>query len=266
MSKALVTLTVGHKSQAMWQSIFAPSWRAYADIHGYEVIQLTDRIRDDDRHPSWHKLCIFDLPEVRRFDRVVWLDHDVMVNPNSPCIASIAADGRVGAVTWTGSYQRDPVYFESAFSHNWRNNTLPWIREKIRSFSDIMVNAGYDPVDNWLNAGVLSFDPSHADLLNEIYEGGRVHKESSLEQTALIHWLCGLNPEMLDSLDRRFNVIWNHEVNVYYPFLHRLPAFSDIVYECVQATMNRSFFVHFLNGPPRQHAATYRKRQLAEAA
>ena len=266
MTKAIVTIDIG--DSGILQS-FIPSWNRYAEIHGYDVIVIREPIRQSELHPSWQKLLILDHPDVQGYDQILFLDHDVMVNADAPCIFESMDDPtKIGLVTWKGSYHADPSMLDNVFRKVWKNNGFECFRG-LRNHSDILSNAGYDPItDDWTNMGVFTCTPDHADLLRSIYEEGTSRgevKASSLEAVASIYHLLGLNSSLIEPLDRRFNVIWSFVVGEHYPFIGHGEVLVSLAEACVRTAFGNCFFMHFLRGPSRRYASLIHQQELALA-
>ena len=102
-SKALVTLVVGAKYIDAWKKWCEPNWRDYAQRFGYDLICLdraldnTERARN--RSVSWQKCIVLDQDFAQKYERVVWLDADIIINNAvSPDIVDGVPLEKVGAV------------------------------------------------------------------------------------------------------------------------------------------------------------------------
>src|SRR6185437_4094607 len=103
MSKAIVTLVVGEPHASVWRSKALPSWERFARRHGYEIVVFDDLLDDSpagrERSPSWQKLLTLAHPRVEPFERVLWLDADIIVNDAAaPCPVEQTPPQLVGAV------------------------------------------------------------------------------------------------------------------------------------------------------------------------
>ena len=99
---ALVTLTLGDKYQMLWDDVCAPSWRRYAKRHGYDIVVIDQPLdtsaRARVRSAAWQK-CLVLKPEIAgSYDRVVWLDADIVINPNAPPITDGVPLEKIGAI------------------------------------------------------------------------------------------------------------------------------------------------------------------------
>ena len=84
MKKAIVTLAIGEDYINRWRAFCEPNWKAYAKKYGYELIifdkPLDNSIRASSRSAAWQKCLILDQVAVNKFDRVVWMDSDIVIN------------------------------------------------------------------------------------------------------------------------------------------------------------------------------------------
>jgi hypothetical protein len=98
----MVTITLGRPFELAWNKVCAPTWRAYAARHGYDVVPinrpLDTSVRAARRSPAWQKLLVL-RPEVANgYDRIVWVDADVVINSQAPAITAGVPLEKVGAV------------------------------------------------------------------------------------------------------------------------------------------------------------------------
>src|SRR5206468_4184434 len=99
---AIVTLTMSARHRALWGAHCRDNWEDYAAPHGYDVICIdrpldrSDRARR--RSPTWQKCLILGQPFAERYERIVWMDSDVLINPAAPSIVDGVPLDRVGAV------------------------------------------------------------------------------------------------------------------------------------------------------------------------
>jgi hypothetical protein len=101
MKTAIVTIAIGAAYSARWRSYCEPGWSRYAARYGFEIIVI-DRPLDQTpraaaRSPAWQK-CLVLRPDVAgRFDRVIWIDSDILINDRAPSIAEQTPLEKIGA-------------------------------------------------------------------------------------------------------------------------------------------------------------------------
>ena len=101
-SKAIVRRAIAHKYLENWKNLCQANWQKYAERHGYDFICIEEPLDDSapapKRSPCWQKCLILGEESVNKYDRVVWVDADVLINSaNAPCIAEGVAVDKVGA-------------------------------------------------------------------------------------------------------------------------------------------------------------------------
>jgi hypothetical protein len=100
--KAIVSIVIGDGYVARWRRCCEQSWRAYAQKHGYDIVlfeqPLDDSARARSRSPAWQKLLVLGNERTAEYDRVVWVDADVVINPLAPDISLGVPLDAVGAV------------------------------------------------------------------------------------------------------------------------------------------------------------------------
>lgn len=270
MTVAIVVITIGDSCTKQWQNIFAPSVHSYADAHGYELVHINGAIDGDSaKPPQWQKLLLPGYEPLQQYDRIVYLDSDVLCNPKAPPIAESVPDNKVGVVTFQGSFGGDPVAYDQ-FREEWHQNDCDWIKAAgLQSFSDLCELGGYPRNEDWLNSGVMVYQPTKdiSNLFRYIYDHEPHTTNSAAEQQALTHYLCNVRTDMCHPIDRRFNTIWYQVRERYYPFLRELHEDSFVISRCVEATlMHACYFLHFASGGKRQEALNFmRHRHLIES-
>ena len=270
-SKALVTLVVGAKYIDAWKKWCEPNWRDYAQRFGYDLICLdraldnTERARN--RSVSWQKCIVLDQDFAQKYERVVWLDADIIINNAvSPDIVDGVPLEKVGAVDafsipsrqlCIDSLERCFEYWESAGGEViWE--TTPQEYHSNYGFPPAMHNAV-------VQCGVMVLSPHHhRQLLSTTYYqyedkgGARWHYEARP-----LSWEL-LNADVVHWIDYRFNALWILFRALHYPFLlTRPPRFSKarvlrklmrkiagdrirrIKQACVNGALLNSYFMHF---------------------
>lgn len=107
MKKAIVTLNIGQQYQNTWRNICRKGWQAYCERHGFDLINLDKRLdtseRANKRSPAWQKLLILSQDWSSSFDRIVWVDSDIIINPTAPSIVGEMPEEKIGC-TDEGAY------------------------------------------------------------------------------------------------------------------------------------------------------------------
>ena len=225
--KALVTMAIGGRYLADWKKFCEPGWRRYADRFGYDLIVSEEPFDDSERarkrNPSWQKCLSASREFSPRYERIVWLDADIMINPIAPDITADVPEEKVGAAPVTFFHRAHltrcfKIWPTSVFHTSVAEYTP---REYYRDYGLP------GDVDKVIEGGVLVLSPRfHRSLLEHVYydyeekEGGG--REWHMEMRPLSYELY--NAGMVVELDPRFNVLWPMEEILRYPFLLDPPA------------------------------------------
>src|SRR5260370_9191320 len=214
--KAIVTFAIGEKYYTNWKNFCKPNWQAYGEKCGFDLICIDDRLDTSDRASkrsvSWQKCLILSQDVAGSYDKIVWIDSDIMLNACAPDITTGVSLDKVGAVEDQTFSQL--VFLKRAFNL-WPEAIINYTPQEYYS------NYGLPgDCDRVFNAGVMVLSPQfHRSVLEHVYnyyeeKGGR---EWHMEQRPLsyemvtagkVHWI-----------DPRFNVLWGFEEIANYPFL-----------------------------------------------
>jgi hypothetical protein len=217
---AIVTLAIGAEYSDRWHRLCEANWRRYADRHGYDLICIEEPLDDSQRarhrSPSWQKLLLPGQPFAGDYERIVWVDCDVVFGHDAPPVTAGVPLEKVGAVDEVGGL---PVELKRMLY--------------MKPFVDYYREYGFDgTLDHVVQAGVMVLSPRfHAELFEHIYETyedkpGTFYEMRplswELQQRDLVHWL-----------DPRFNTLWivyraTHDPVLIEPRRHpRLPALAQ---------------------------------------
>ena len=178
MNRAIVTISCGDFYRQM-AAITHPTIEAYADRLGAEFIVWDDF--DGHVMPHYKKLELGGL--LRQYERVLYIDTDILVRDDAPDIFSIVPEDSLGAL-------EEGQYYE---------NRKGWTLHFMRSI-------GYEPRDwdgRYFNAGVLVLSQAHRDLFVQ----PPVEVDNFREQTYL-NLLFVMQHTKIFELPYRFNRIY----------------------------------------------------------
>ncbi len=254
-SKAIVTIALGKRFIKMTRNYCQENWEAYAEKHGYDVIFIEDPLdtseRARKRSASWQKLLVCSQDRLQKYERIVWVDADVLINPNAPDIAEGVPLEKIGAV----NEREQPT----------KDEHLKAIRRMYRVWGvqGLEFNESYAVPEYYkeygiecdlqdiVQCGIMVWSPKHhAEFLKWVYDNyedndNRLNYEmrpTSYEilKNNLVHWL-----------DPRFNKLMHLEKAAYYPLLlgkNLLPGFHKNAIR--KATINtiffNNYFLHFI--------------------
>jgi len=88
--KAIVTLAIGSAYLDRFEQLCRGNWTAYAERHGFDVFVIREPLdrseRARNRSPAWQKCLVLGAAELANYDRMVWVDSDIFLNPLAPSI------------------------------------------------------------------------------------------------------------------------------------------------------------------------------------
>jgi hypothetical protein len=265
---ALITIVIGKKYYDFWKTFAEPSWRKYADKFGYDIICFTQPLDDSERAKSrsaaWQKCLILKNEEVQKYERVVWLDSDIIINYYySSCICSCVDEQYIGACNAWEFLDYDYDLIQDRMIKYCTNLKIPYYNIRKKYFEDYGLPAVSEKT---IQSGVLVLNPKlHNEILLYIYY--------NYEDSLPAYWHYEMRPlsyeiikhNLVQWIDNRFNyVVENHKLYFYYhkmpknyfqrvlriikiKFFAYLKIFGFSFWEeelCNQAYLN-GFFIHF---------------------
>ena len=183
MRKALVTLTIGQQYQTNWRNLCRKGWQAYCERHGYELINLDERLdtseRANKRSPAWQKLLILSQDWSKNYDRIVWVDSDIIINSTAPSVIDDVPEDKIGAI--------DEAAFPTLKDHKavLASNRVHATSGDPESFHTCIGLPAYKSI---VQTGVMVLSPQHQELFEHTYN---THDETGpgpfYEMRALSH-------------------------------------------------------------------------------
>jgi hypothetical protein len=100
--RAVVTLTIGDGYRGPWEKLCRTSWLGYGARHGYDIIQITGKLDTspfaEARSPAWQKCLILQQPWAAQYQRIVFMDCDIVITGRALDITESVPDpARIGA-------------------------------------------------------------------------------------------------------------------------------------------------------------------------
>lgn len=233
MKKAIVTLTVGAPYLDRFNRYSRASWKLYCEKFNYDlraITQLPDRSeRASRRSPAWQKLLLLSQDWSRLYDRIIWLDSDIVINnAHSYDVCLGVPEEKVGAVEEYSIPSRELHEIALARLYRyWEKRKIPFLDNKTPAsyyMNRGLAGAGLSDV---VQTGVLVCSPKHH---REIFE--RVYNqyedthgsEWNYEMPALSYAL--LKADIVHWISTRFNFVVPSVLAAFYPefFFRREPA------------------------------------------
>jgi hypothetical protein len=281
MKKAIVTLAIGKPYEAMFEKYCKASWSLYTEKHGYDLIVITEHLdhspRAQSRTPAWQKCLIFSDPRTQHYDQVVWVDTDILINPNSPDITSEVPLEKIGVVDEAATPSKEDLELYSKRFHPY---FVPSLKKQFMQHIDAPSQAmteylkyAFNPsayyndfgLDGKFNSivqtGVMVMSPRyHRELLEYVYYNYEDKgPEWNYEQRPLGYEILKQEKEFW--LSKKFNMTWVIVKALTYPFLdaratlmERLLGKAGIDYraslisQCMTATFLNNYFLHYAGG------------------
>src|SRR5262249_8364403 len=98
----IATLAIGTEYSERFERLCRRNWAAYADRHGLDLVVFDEPLdtseRAGRRSPAWQKCLTLSVPELSDRERVVWIDSDVLINPEAPSILDGVPAEKIGAI------------------------------------------------------------------------------------------------------------------------------------------------------------------------
>lgn len=246
---AIVTVVIGEEYNDLWNNTCRPSWEKYADKYNCDIIVVNDFLDKSEhslaRSPAWQKLLILDQPWARYYERIIWIDADIIISSTALNIFYFSPDPKLIGIVSSGAQLSDAdkqVYFERIYHAPVHPGfeKQAWQTHEKSNFSRCDIADSEDL--KMFNTGVMVLNPKHHDqLFREIYkeeEKGRLYEQPFLSRS-----LC--KEHNYHELSPRFN--WSiHEAWVLSTHhAPKRPISSDVIMDFINNELEKSYFLHF---------------------
>ncbi|MDR2605385.1 MAG: hypothetical protein LBC55_08590 [Desulfovibrio sp.] len=255
MRNAVVTLAVGKKYKILFNRVARSSWEMYCKKFSYDLIVATELFdtsaRALSRSPAWQKLLILSQEFSSRYDNIIWLDADIIINTDRA--EDILHDAPVEKVCGVDAYAIPSKYINTLSLERqyrfWDANNIKYINNL--SPSKYYLNRGIQcgAVSSVLQTGVFSCSPRHHKEIFEYvyytYED-RYGAEYNYEMPAMSYELVKNNFTFW--IQPEFNVTTAGYISAFYPFLfntYTLESGEILKFQALLNIYDLSFFMHF---------------------
>ena len=158
MRTCLTTICIGEKYLQQYNSVFRKSQEAYALRHGYDFKVITEYISEP--HPkliSMNKILVSD----EYYDFIVFVDADILINPDSPSIHDAYDFGdKIGVVS--EGQPTKPAKYAVQKAMGWEHTARDYYLQKSGHLLD---------THDVINTGVLVIQPKkHKEFLENIFK------------------------------------------------------------------------------------------------
>lgn len=219
MKTAICTLVVGSRFERLFRDYVFQSWRNYCCNHGYELIVFGKLLVDlPGKSPSWQKLFVLEQPELQGFEKIIWLDADIIIRRDAPAIE--VPSGRLGYVQ-----ERPP------------DGIAAWYE----MFS-------LPPSRDIVQGGVLCLEPAHHKILQQAVN----YPETSVYEMPALS-TCVSRANVGYHLDPRFNALISTLMLEYVPlWVLRTKTLKEFLWmarypplrEALRDICKRNWFLH----------------------
>lgn len=249
---AVVTICIGDEYLHIWKTMCRPNWLTYCERFGFDLIVVIDHLDNSElsrsRSPSWQKLLVLEQTWARQYERILWMDADIIISRDAPNILDSVPDpGAVGICLSGGqmSEAEQHIYVERLYGLRIPPEIAQrnWLQHHQSCFEEVGIMQTRIPM---YNGGLLVVSPfHHAFFLREIY--CRNGDSRLYEQPFLSAALAA--GKAVKVVSPRFN--WSvHEAFLLH-FLDRNRAITlDEILVFVRNEMNKAYFLHFAGSMP----------------
>ena len=228
MKKAIVTLAIGTKYENAFNAYSRHSWQTYCEKFGYDLIVIKEALDETDRatkrSPAWQKLLILSQEWAQKYDRIAWLDSDIIINNYQ---ATDICEGipvhKIGAVDTYAIPTRElhDIALQSLQKY-WEENNCPYVDALNPSeYYTKRGIPGHD-LDAVVQTGVIVCSPKHHrnvfELVYRSYEDSH-GAEWNYEMPALSYEL--LRSDLVHWLSPRYNFCVAMLLSAFYPEAQR---------------------------------------------
>jgi hypothetical protein len=220
------------------------------------------------RNIHWQKCFLARHPRAADYDRIVFLDADIMINYHrAPCIVAATPPDRIGAVAFDRYLDDDLNAYligvrKGMFLTYAKRAALRKADGKPARLPDVDFSRDFSEFTEdyrdlpRINTGVLVFNPSaHGDLLEQTYHDSfreardeQVNGSQGVNEQTFLGvklWKAGV----LHELDERFNRIASFEHAIHYPFMYMLEN-ESLQRMCFTTLLHNCYFLHFARCMP----------------
>lgn len=159
----LVSIAIGEKYIEEYERLFKPSQKAYALKHGYDFKVIKDYLCPVEHHSliTMNKILVCNPKWANKYDYVVFIDADIIINQNAPPIHTAYDFGdKIGCVT-----ESQPT-LEARHALQRHKGFEITAKEYYRDKANLNIET-----DHVINTGVLILQPvKHKEFMQSIYD------------------------------------------------------------------------------------------------
>lgn len=221
MNKAIVTLAIGYRYADLWKMFCKDNWEQYATQWGYEIICIDRPLdlsaRAESRSPAWQKCLILSQPWSDKYERIVWVDADILINPHSPDISEGIPLEKVGA---TDEYSYPTAELHKIYLDRVSKNSRAMGLFFTNDYDGQQYHANFglpSKFDKVVQTGVLVLNSKyHHEIFEHVYYTYEDRPGMSYEMRPLSYELQ--DKDTVQWIDSRFNALWGIYIALYGPY------------------------------------------------
>ena len=253
---AIVTIAIGERCYGLWKEFAEQSWLLYCEKHDLGLIVVKNDLIEKEnkswKKPTWQKLLIGKTIKDRDIDinNICYLDTDIIINPLSPNIFYYHDEGNISLVSkrnnlpfsYDKTLKRIAFYTNKYLSSNYPLDSALFISlENLYKYHDFPtqkdeacmglivfnVNNFYKVMESW-------FHKYNKEVFSITNGGDQTHLNYEIQNYNKVKWL-----------DYKFQALWVYEMSNYYPFLYKNKNDTNLVLDCIRASLSQNHFLHF---------------------
>lgn len=249
---AIVTITMGDAFISNWVKVCQGSWITYAARHGFDIVIISTPLDFSDlavnRSPAWQKLLILDQPWAQAYERIVWLDADIIINQTAPDILlSVPDHGRIGIAAADRTSAVQHIINERLTKLGFAPQEWPEVAWNLEAdIFEKTLGFAVGPDTKMYNTGVLVLSPQHhRELLLHTYKTynaeSRIYEQPGLSyEIGRSGLACEFSP--------RFNWLVMNMRLMYFPHTWFTPVTVEMYRDMLpmlRKELELSYFLHF---------------------
>jgi hypothetical protein len=223
MKTALVTIVLGKHYEDLFNEYAIDNWKLYCKKFNFELIVIKESLDTSDRgskrSAAWQKLLILSQSWSADYDRIIWVDADIIINVNTATdITDNIPLDKIGAVEGFSIPSREfhHIGLKRSFA-DWRKNNIPFLDNTTPAlyYTNRGINGGN--LKYLMQTGVFVCSPKHHKAIFEkVYYNYEDTKgaEWNYEMPALSYEL--VKADLVEWISPRFNFIASIAIKVFY--------------------------------------------------
>ncbi len=251
----IAIIAIGEQFLKDWQDYMMPSLISYCDNNDLGLV-VFEQDMIEKSHPKWKKahwqklligtILVENNVEV---NNVCFLDADILVNPFAPNVFDCHDDDKISVVSETKLvFPHQRMLRKIAFFRNRYlskdyplDSSLFMSLEQLYQYHDMPVQpdkfcSGFFifNIENFSKLMEEWFYKYDKDVRSITNDGDEMHLNYEFQNHGKIKWL-----------DYKFQALWVYEMSEKYPFLYQQFDNQDLVNQCIRASLQQNYFLHF---------------------